>query len=105
METDLEAPDASEKTRLEYAEAVTSLNDLFAQMLPPAGSTPQEQRNYFTARKVAVKIKTVSQKKIGWVCNYCGCTHDKPAECTKPQLGGRWIYEDVVEEHTEYKKL
>ncbi|MBR5176748.1 MAG: hypothetical protein IKW89_12585 [Bacteroidales bacterium] len=72
------------------------IDKLLSEMLPPAGSTPQQQRNYFCARKIeVVKTKTVTktvQNPLGWVCNLCGCTHKQPSECAMPELGGRWIY-------------
>lgn len=72
------------------------IDKLLSEMLPPAGSTPQQQRNYFCARKIeVVKTKTINKtvkNPIGWVCNLCGCTHRQPSECAMPELGGRWIY-------------
>lgn len=47
------------------------------------GSTPQEQRNYFCARKVAVTTSTTRRVRVGWVCNYCGCTHNQPGRIIK----------------------
>ena len=38
----------------EYRKTVEEANKAMEAMLPPAGMTPQEQRNYATARKVAV---------------------------------------------------
>lgn len=83
---------------VEQKKLVCSLNERLKSMLPPPGSTPKEQMMFYSARKIAVSTSYITRKKIGWVCNYCGCTHDKPIECTKPQLGGHWIYEN--EEHT-----
>ena len=72
------------------------IDKLLSEMLPPAGSTPQQQRIFFCARKIeVVKAKTVTKtikNPIGWVCNLCGCTHRQPSECARPELGGRWIY-------------
>lgn len=87
----------------ELIKVTDELNSVFGQMLPPAGSTPQEQRNYFTARKVAVQVRCVTSRRVGWVCNYCGCTHNNPSDCYKPYLGGKWIYEDVVTTKTEFR--
>ena len=67
-------------------------------MLPPAGSTPQEQRNYYTARKVAVM--EVTQEKwygisvretLGWECNRCHVLHNSPSECAVREFGGKWV--------------
>lgn len=91
----------------EYQQVVKDLNQLFEEMLPPAGSTPQEQFNYYSARKIAIETvrKVQITKKTGWVCNYCGCFHNKPSECCEPWHGGTWIYETIErEEHTtEYR--
>lgn len=90
--------------KVELIKVTADLNSLLDSMLPPVGSTPQEQRNYFCARKVAVTTSTIRRVRVGWVCNYCGCTHNQPSECCRPQLGGRWTYEDVTTTKTEYIK-
>ena len=99
-------PDATQAAE-EYRQVVKDINQLFEEMLPPAGSTPQEQYNYYSARKVAVESmrRVVRQVKTGWVCNYCGCFHNQPSECVEPWHGGTWIYRpEVVEEiGVEYK--
>lgn len=102
-------PAAKESTSLrqEYEDTLKDLDKLFEEMLPPAGSTPQEQRNYFSARKIV--LTTVTENKytvttpIEWICNYCGCHHKQPNECYKPFLGGQWVYEtkEVKEVHTK----
>ena len=98
-----------DKTQLmqEYRQVVKDINQLFEEMLPPAGSTPQEQYNYYSARKVAVESirKVQVTKRTGWVCNYCGCFHHKPSECCEPWHGGTWIYETIEREEVvkEYR--
>lgn len=87
-----------EQIMAEYQQAVEDANRLMEEMLPPAGSTPQEQRNYYTARKVAV-MEMVEEswhgvrirETMGWECNYCHVLHDNPQQCACPQLGGRWV--------------
>lgn len=83
------ADPAKELERIQ-AELQATLN----QMVPPAGSTPQEQRNYHSARKMPVEkiTKTVTKIKEFWICNYCGCYHRKPSECCEPWRGGTWTY-------------
>ena len=98
------APSEAPLIRQELIKVTNDLNDTLAKMLPPAGSTPQEQRNYHCARKVAVTTRTTSRVRVGWVCNYCGCTHDQPSECARPYLGGTWKYEDVTTSRTDYVK-
>lgn len=58
-------------------------------MLPDPAATPQEQRNFFSARKIT-SAGLVSVRQC-WVCNYCGCHHNQPSECYKPWMGGKWI--------------
>lgn len=84
------------KTELqaEYARMKAELNATLENMVPPAGSTPQEQRNYYSARRISVIQKTRSDNPVAWVCNYCGCWHNKPSECCEPWHGGTWIYEE-----------
>lgn len=98
LETATEGP-AKEEAQQEYQQVVKDIDQLFAEMLPPAGSTPEEQFNYYSARKVAVETVRVVKKesKTGWVCNYCGCFHNKPSECAEPWHGGTWIYQTITE--------
>lgn len=83
----------------EYQHVVKDINKLFEEMLPPAGSTPQEQYNYYSARKVAIETvrKVTKTIRTGWVCNYCGCFHSKPSDCAEPWHGGNWIIETEEE--------
>ncbi len=94
----------------EYLRTVKDIEELFAQMLPPAGSTPQQQFNYYSARNIAVT--TVLQEEVrikspvGWICNFCGCHHRQPSECAEPFRGGTWVYEDkVLQERVVKKKI
>lgn len=87
----------------EYRESVQQMNAIMADLMPDAGMTPQEQRNYFCARKLPVitvtRRKEVIQQPVEWICNYCGCHHSQPSDCVEPQLGGTWVYENIeVEE-------
>lgn len=99
-----------EEVLAEYRKAVDDTNKLFEQMLPPAGSTPQEQRNYHTARKVAV-TEVIERTWYGikrddvmcWECNKCHVLHNNPSECAVKEYGGKWIQcsrTDVVTEGT-----
>lgn len=89
----------------EYQRMVEEANRILESMVPPAGSTPQEQRNYSTARKVAV-IETYKEKvtvsylagqeeKLGWVCNECQVFHKCPEECYVREYGGHWITKTI----------
>lgn len=98
LETEGDGP-AKEQAQQEYQRLVKDLDQLFEEMLPPAGSTPEEQYNYYSARKVAIETVRVIKKdtQTGWVCNYCGCLHRQPSDCVQPWLGGKWIYKTVTE--------
>ncbi len=74
--------------------AIEELDELMKSMIPDPGLTPQMQRNYYSARKVAVYRKSIVREPVGWICNLCGCHHASPSECARPELGGRWIYQD-----------
>lgn len=76
------------------ASAIEELNSLLKEMIPDPGLPPQMQRNYFSARKVAVYRKSKIRETVGWVCNLCGCHHSAPSECARPELGGTWIYQE-----------
>ncbi|MDE6410558.1 MAG: zinc ribbon domain-containing protein [Muribaculaceae bacterium] len=78
-----------------YKAVATQLQAKLDAMLPDAATTPQEQRNFFSARKIR-SSKVVHGDRF-WVCNYCGCKHHQPSECTKPWMGGKWIVDMKIE--------
>ena len=99
----------------EYRQAIEDANKVMEEMLPPAGMTPQEQRNYYTARKVAM-MEVMEERwwgikvteTMGWVCNECNVLHNNPSECCVAEFGGHWVTCDsmqVVEEGTEGAEL
>ncbi|MCR5560922.1 MAG: zinc ribbon domain-containing protein [Bacteroidales bacterium] len=99
-----------EEVLAEYKKAVEEANKVMEEMLPPAGMTPQEQRNYYTARKVAV-MEIVEErwyglpveKTMGWECNKCHVLHTSPEECCVREYGGKWVtcwMNDVVDKDT-----
>ena len=79
-----------------YKEKLEEMRGLMEKLRPEGDMTPQMQRNYYSARKLPVLRKSVSKAPVCWVCNRCGCQHNQPSECAQPELGGTWIYEDVV---------
>lgn len=79
--------------RAEYSKIKAELDKALNEMLPPAGSTPQEQRNYFSARKLPVEKIIQTKTREAWVCNFCGCWHNCPSECCEPWHGGKWVCE------------
>ncbi len=84
----------------EYKAKARELQQTIASMLPTPSATPEEQRNFFCARKImTVEMRSIRQE---WVCNYCGCHHKQPSECTEPGLGGTWIF---VEQPTPVAKI
>ena len=94
-------PDALEKLTKEYNSEVQEMNELLSSMMPEPGTSPQIQRNYYSARELpfigTTNTKKIVRKRIGWVCNYCGYTHKRPSECVEPQLGGTWLYKTYEE--------
>ncbi len=72
-----------------YKEVAEKLQAELNEMLPDPKATPQEQRNFFSARKIS-SAELISVRQC-WVCNYCGCHHNQPSECYKPWMGGKWI--------------
>lgn len=87
-----------EEILAEYQKAVDDANRVMEEMLPPAGSTPQEQRNYYTARKVAM-MELVEEtfwglnpsETMGWKCYHCQVMHDNPSQCAYKEFGGEWV--------------
>ena len=113
-----------EALKAEYQRMVEEANKVLESMVPPAGSTPQEQRNYSTARKVAVmetfkeKVQvsyTEQEERLGWICNECQVFHRCPEECCVRQYGGHWVTrtvdvwktktEEVEKQKKVYKRL
>ena len=89
--------------RAEYSKIQEELNKALEGMLPPVGSTPQEQRNYFSARKLPVEKVILTKGREAWVCNFCGCWHNCPSECCEPWHGGKWVYEYKEEKKLDFK--
>ena len=85
---------ATSNSNLDFSSAISKLNDLLSSMVPDPGQPPQIQRNYYSARKIAVYHKSIVKEKVGWICNLCGCCHNSPSECSRPELGGTWIYKE-----------
>lgn len=83
------------------AEMQAALKD----MLPDAGMTPAQQRDYACARKVPVIIKEKGVKQTWWVCNFCGCYHHQPSECAEPWHGGTWLTEEIEVETKIWKYM
>lgn len=115
-------PQAEERQRPVYEENVMSLDEIMAAyrekaeemnaalaaLTPPPEFTPEQQRDYFSARKIATKVTEYDMsgyKPSLWVCNYCGFKHNCPSECCSPELGGTWIYitpEQYIENNAAY---
>lgn len=78
-----------------YKEKAAEMYAQLAQLVPPPDFTPEEQRDYYSARKIAHfedAIDLADYSPTMWVCNYCGCMHHCPSECAEPELGGTWLY-------------
>lgn len=90
-----------EEIMADFQKAVDDANRVLEEMLPPAGSTPQEQRNYYTARKVAMieiceehSYGINPQKTMVWKCNHCQIIHGSPEDCSFKEFGGEWVMDD-----------
>lgn len=90
-----------EQLEEEYMNVVNDINSVLSSMVPPNGSTPEEQFGFFSAQKVAIEATrkvigyTTKRVRRGWVCNLCGCCHRYPQQCAAPELGGEWQYENI----------
>ena len=71
-----------------YKEKAAEMDEALAALTPPPDFTPEEQRDYFSARKIARLDQPVPML---WKCNLCGALHPCPSECAEPQLGGQWV--------------
>lgn len=78
-----------------YRNKLGEMQDTLRSMLPDTDMTPQQQRDYMCARKVATITRRKSSVTTWWVCNYCGCYHRQPSECVEPKLGGTWLHEEI----------
>lgn len=91
-----------------YKEKAAEMNDALASMTPPPDFTPEQQRDYFSARKIATVVTETACDMSGyrptqWRCNFCNNLHDNPSECARPELGGVWEYvsaEEYIAENT-----
>lgn len=94
-----------EETIAIYKSKVAEMQKAMSELIPDPGSTPQEQRNYYSARKLPVLTTRKERVPEYWVCNLCGCYHNQPSECAEPELGGTWTYRDitVVEKTYQYQ--
>lgn len=86
-----------------YKEKLDEMKQLIAKLRPEGDMTPQMQRNYYSARKVMVTRKKVTKAAVCWVCNLCGFKHNQPSECAQPELGGTWMYEDIITTTQSYE--
>lgn len=111
---EVQQTESIEQLQEELNQVINDLNSVFESLVPPNGSTPQEQFGFFSAQKVAIeRTRTITQTRteniLGWECNYCHCFHTAPKDCYRPQLGGTWRYGDITihetfdEKYTEYK--
>lgn len=86
-----------------YQEKLEEMKQLMGKLRPEGDMTPQMQRNYYSARKVMTVRKHIIKSPVCWICNLCGCKHRQPSECAQPQLGGTWIYEDIITATRSYE--
>jgi hypothetical protein len=87
---------SQEELEEEYHERVEDMQDLLHKLRPDEEQKPQMQRNYYSARKLPMMKYTVTKVPVRWICNLCHAEHNDPSECAQPELGGEWIYEEIV---------
>lgn len=91
-----------------YREKVAEMNAALSAMVPPPGFVPEQQRDYYSARRVAsvhTEYDLSGYQPTVWKCNLCGALHNCPSECAEPQLGGTWVYvtpEQYIEENGDF---
>ena len=71
-----------------YKEKAAEMDQALADLVPPPEFTPEEQRDYYSARKIARLEQPIPML---WKCNLCGMLHPCPSDCAEPQLGGVWV--------------
>jgi predicted amidophosphoribosyltransferase len=86
-----------------YKAKVEEMKRLMEKLRPEGDMTPQMQRNYYSARKLPVIKKTVTKVPAYWICNLCHARHLQPSECAQPQLGGEWVYDDIITAHRVFE--
>lgn len=79
-----------------YEAKAAAMQSALDQLLPDPADPPEEQRNFLCACLTETYSTVVTRERVttGWVCNFCGCHHNTPSNCARPELGGRWLYED-----------
>lgn len=87
-----------------YREKAAEMDAALSALTPPPDYTPEQQRDYYSARKIATlhtEYDMSGYQSSMWQCNLCGAIHNCPSECMRPELGGTWIYvtpEQYIEE-------
>lgn len=91
-----------------YREKAAEMDAALEALVPPPDFTPEQQRDYYSARKVATihtEYDMSGYQSTVWQCNYCGAYHENPSACVAPELGGNWVYitpEQYVEQSYSY---
>lgn len=78
-----------------YREKAAEMDAALAAMTPPAEFSPEQQRDYYSARQVVSHVQQIDlegYQSVMWQCNFCGALHNNPSNCSAPELGGKWIY-------------
>ncbi len=89
------APMTIEEAMKLYEQKRAEMEGLLDSILPDADSTPEEQRDFYSARMTVVTrtYKKLVEEPVAWICNFCGFRHNKPQECAEPWHGGTWVHE------------
>lgn len=94
-----------------YREKAAEMDAALASLTPPPDFTPEQQRDYYSARKIGRMHTEITigdgYNPYKWKCNLCGALHSNPTECAQPELGGTWIYispEDYMAQTGDYNE-
>lgn len=78
-----------------YREKAAEMDAALAALTAPPDFTPEQQRDYYSARKIAtveMEYDMSGYHPMMWRCNVCSALHPCPSDCVSPELGGQWIY-------------
>lgn len=78
-----------------YREKAAEMDAALAALTAPPDFTPEQQRDYYSARRIAtveMEYDMSGYHPMMWRCNVCSALHPCPSDCVSPELGGQWIY-------------
>lgn len=70
------------------------LNDVMRKFSGKTFSSSQEARRFFMNIIAGLPediVRKMTDRGMGWRCNFADCVHDSPSECGDPSQGGVWL--------------